>query len=499
MIVHFVPFYDVDNLSVSAETSEQNSSVGKKIKAGKRSSRKNGTMDFSEEGDGKQKEGDLHDESEEMEDIVTERPKKRKTTKEDGVIRKKKKVREPEPVMDDIESGRKKEESKPVKKERTGENRKDNPVKRDIPIENEGTSEEEEEEKRPVKRNKPIEEEEKEKKKPVKRKKSTEEEEKEENSPDEKEEEEEEEKQPVKENPRKEEEDMKSIDRTKSDEEEETKPEKENTPIEEEEEEESEEEQTKETPISPQPEKRPPQGIPHRESLRIEEEEEEEAQEQSATEQPIFELLEVEMNVIGNRIAITPSFKTTSSMKMFCSVILTKERMPTTEGLMYRVTLLGQDLKDTKGHDTLYLVTADLQSVKGVGCIGYASPNIFFGPLEIPVVVEPPPAPDINTQIIEQTPLSLEVYVKSSMESRVWCKVLKEDVSDVSIDLIQTGSQRMVRRRASLYFKDLTPNTEYHIWCYAESKEGVPMKQSLEEVKLTTRTLECIISTISLN
>ena len=50
----------------------------------------------------------------------------------------------------------------------------------------------------------------------------------------------------------------------------------------------------------------------------------------------------------------------------------------------------------------------------------------------------------------------------------------------------------MVRRRASLYFKDLIPNTEYQIWCYAESKEGIPMKQSLEEVKLTTRTLECI-------
>ena len=119
-------------------------------------------------------------------------------------------------------------------------------------------------------------------------------------------------------------------------------------------------------------------------------------------------------------------------------------------------------------------------------------PLIFFGPLELPVIVEPPPAPDINTRIIEQTPLSLEVYVKSSMESRVWCKVLKEATSDVTTDLIRTGSQRMVRRRASLYFKDLIPNTEYQIWCYAESKEGIPMKQSLEEVKLTTRTLECI-------
>ena len=292
-----------------------------------------------------------------------------------------------------------------------------------------------------------------------------EEEEKGESSSDE--EEDDEENQPVNENPHKEEE---------------TKPENENTLVEE------NQESKKETLITSRPEKKPPQGIPHRESLNIEEE----AQEQSVTEEPIFELLEVNMRIIGNRIALTPSFKAASSMKMFCTVILNKEKMPSTEGLMYRVTLLGQDLKDTNGHDTLYLVTADLQAVKGVGCIGYVSPNIFFGPLELPVIVEPPPAPDINTRIIEQTPLSLEVYVKSSMESRVWCKVLKEATSDVTTDLIRTGSQRMVRRRASLYFKDLIPNTEYQIWCYAESKEGIPMKQSLEEVKLTTRTLECI-------
>ena len=80
--------------------------------------------------------------------------------------------------------------------------------------------------------------------------------------------------------------------------------------------------------------------------------------------------------------------------------------------------------------------------------------------------------------------------MKSSMEARVWCKVLKETSSTVSIELIRTGSQRMVRRRASMYFKDLTPDTKYQIWCYAESKEGIPMKQSLEEVMISTRTTE---------
>ena len=484
-------------------------------------------MDSSEEEDGKQKTEE-RDENGEMENIVvTDRRKKRKAIREDGTVRKEKKVRQTEPVMDDSETENEREENSPMTKEETSENGEDILVKRDISIEKEDTDEDEEkkhvkndelteeEEKRegspdeeeedkekPVKRDERTEEEEKgegssdeeedDEKKHVKNNEATEEEEKGESSPDEEEEDEkkhvmnderaeeeekgesssdeeedDEENQPVNENPHKEEE---------------TKPENENTLVEE------NQESKKETLITSRPEKKPPQGIPHRESLNIEEE----AQEQSVTEEPIFELLEVNMRIIGNRIALTPSFKAASSMKMFCTVILNKEKMPSTEGLMYRVTLLGQDLKDTNGHDTLYLVTADLQAVKGVGCIGYVSPNIYFGPLELPVIVEPPPAPDINTRIIEQTPLSLEVYVKSSMESRVWCKVLKEATSDVTTDLIRTGSQRMVRRRASLYFKDLIPNTEYQIWCYAESKEGIPMKQSLEEVKLTTRTLECI-------
>lgn len=219
-------------------------------------------------------------------------------------------------------------------------------------------------------------------------------------------------------------------------------------------------------------------------------EEEEENQETQVTEAPIFESLEIHMDVIKNRIAIKPSFGSLTSMKLLCSLILQGENLPSTEKLVYRVPLLGQQLQNTDGHDTLYLVTADIHSVEAISCIGYTPPNIFYGPREISIEVAPPPSPDIKIRVIEQTPLSLEVYVKSSMEARVWCKVVKETSSTVSIELVRTGSQRIVRRRASMYFKDLTPDTKYQIWCYAESKEGIPMKQSLEEVMISTRTTE---------
>lgn len=42
--------------------------------------------------------------------------------------------------------------------------------------------------------------------------------------------------------------------------------------------------------------------------------------------------------------------------------------------------------------------------------------------------------------------------------------------------------------RVTLFFSDLLPATEYGVWCYAETKDGVPMKEKPKEKVLFVTT-----------
>ena len=94
-------------------------------------------------------------------------------------------------------------------------------------------------------------------------------------------------------------------------------------------------------------------------------------------------------------------------------------------------------------------------------------------------------------RVIDETPVSLEIYVRTTMEARVWCRVDETaDETPMTIERVKTGNQRFVRDRAAFFFDFLAPNTEYGVWCVAESKTGVSSPQSLEESHVTARTLE---------
>ena len=94
-------------------------------------------------------------------------------------------------------------------------------------------------------------------------------------------------------------------------------------------------------------------------------------------------------------------------------------------------------------------------------------------------------------RVIDETPVSLEIYVRSTMEARVWCRIDETPSQPfMTVELVKTGKQRFVRDRAAFFFDDLAPNSEYGIWCFAESKTGVSSSQSLQETHVTAKTLE---------
>ena len=101
--------------------------------------------------------------------------------------------------------------------------------------------------------------------------------------------------------------------------------------------------------------------------------------------------------------------------------------------------------------------------------------NTYFGPTEIKYYVKPPPSPEIDVRPIEITPISIEVYVKANLECRVWC-VQTDLQANLTVAEVKESQYRYVRERASIYFSDLSPDTDYAIWCYAETKAGVAMK-----------------------
>ena len=106
---------------------------------------------------------------------------------------------------------------------------------------------------------------------------------------------------------------------------------------------------------------------------------------------------------------------------------------------------------------------------------------------EVKEEVKEAQAPEISIKPIEITPVSIEIYLKTTIETRVWCK-LEDSKSELSVEAIKTGQQRYVPERVTLFFSDLLPATEYGVWCYAETKDGVPMKEKPKEKVLFVTT-----------
>ena len=229
-----------------------------------------------------------------------------------------------------------------------------------------------------------------------------------------------------------------------------------------------------------------------------EEEKEEDTKEDSQTQpdvvtethaplQPVFYPLSFSLEVSTNRVVVTPRLHDLPSMKLVCMLILHNMATPSPFTLTHKLDVIGQTLSQAEGARTFSLLTSDIHAVKSVLCYGKTDEYHFYGPKEQPVEVKEAPAPEISIKPIEITPVSIEIYLKTTIETRVWCK-LEDSKSELSVEAIKTGQQRYVPERVTLFFSDLLPATEYGVWCYAETKDGVPMKEKPKEKVLFVTT-----------
>lgn len=153
---------------------------------------------------------------------------------------------------------------------------------------------------------------------------------------------------------------------------------------------------------------------------------------------------------------------------------------PSPFALSKKLEVIGQTLTGEGRHQSYSLSTSDIHSVRSVVCLGATDSYHYYGPQEKELVVKEPVAPEVSIKPIEVTPISIELYLKTTVEARIWCKA-EASKNEMTVDMIKTGQQRYVRERVTMFFSDLTPATEYGVWCYAETKEGVGMKESVKE------------------
>lgn len=98
-------------------------------------------------------------------------------------------------------------------------------------------------------------------------------------------------------------------------------------------------------------------------------------------------------------------------------------------------------------------------------------------------------APTISISVKEVLIHTVNFTVSVSLPSMVWCKPVKRGGFQPSIkDLKKTPGYHITEEQL-IQFENLRSSTYYSVTCYAESLEGTPMSQSLEEVSKDVKTL----------
>ena len=200
----------------------------------------------------------------------------------------------------------------------------------------------------------------------------------------------------------------------------------------------------------------------------------------TAPPQPVYYPLSFAVDIVKNNVIITPNLGDLDSLKVVCTLVLKAMNTPSPFALSKKLEVIGQTLTGEGRHQSYSLSTSDIHSVRSVVCLGATDSYHYYGPQEKELVVKEPVAPEVSIKPIEVTPISIELYLKTTVEARIWCKA-EASKNEMTVDMIKTGQQRYVRERVTMFFSDLTPATEYGVWCYAETKEGVGMKESVKE------------------
>ena len=188
---------------------------------------------------------------------------------------------------------------------------------------------------------------------------------------------------------------------------------------------------------------------------------------------PIFTFLPLEFDLVNddNYFIIKPNLRDSIAMKLACVILFKDTATPSISTLQRRINLMGQWVSPT--NPELKMATTDIHSARGVVCMGRNN-TIFYGPYEHAISIAPPEAPQIQSRVIETTPVSVELYVTTSQECKVWCLPVLASDGKKTVDEVKAGTFRFVRNRVSLFFQGLKPQTQYDIWCYGETKNGVP-------------------------
>ena len=128
-------------------------------------------------------------------------------------------------------------------------------------------------------------------------------------------------------------------------------------------------------------------------------------------------------------------------------------------------------------------------------CLTASSRSYFYQPIVISLplnLAEESPAISINLQNVEENAISFKVT--ATIPCYVWCTVNKADEKVPSVDEMKRNPMQFVRNKKALVINHLISDTKYDLFCYAESKLGSPMEESIESTLQPFTTAKSIFT-----
>lgn len=150
-------------------------------------------------------------------------------------------------------------------------------------------------------------------------------------------------------------------------------------------------------------------------------------------------------------------------------------------------------LYSAKRANPIVLHAQEMAAVKSVSCLVQNVHGEFYKPIVISMPLDvAEESPEIDTLVSDVNVNSLSYIVSVSIPAYLWCSVYRSDEYPPSVQELMRKKVLFVRDKASFSQSNLIPNTEYSIYCYAESIRGSPMKELLSDVRVSTTTKECL-------
>lgn len=139
----------------------------------------------------------------------------------------------------------------------------------------------------------------------------------------------------------------------------------------------------------------------------------------------------------------------------------------------------------------LQLEIDEIARARSVACLVEDMEEVFYEPVVIALpldVVEE--SPHLSILIDTVTANAVQYFVFSSIPNYLWCSVFRSEEPQPCIRELKRKTPVFAREKQRMRIDGLTPNTNYSLYCYAESVHGSPMKDLLWSVRTTFVTNE---------